>query len=59
MRAFLKIFKALDKALLSYKDGKHGPTLVLLQSNIDEIELKQNLPTLDEFPIIRVNVVEK
>lgn len=53
------MFKGLDKALSAYKDGKHGATLVLIQSNIDESELKQNVPMLDEFPLIKFNVAEK
>lgn len=54
-----KVYKALDKALSAYKDAKHGPTLLLLQSNVDENELKQQVPMLDEFPIIKINVAEK
>lgn len=53
------MYKALDKALSMYKDEKRGATFVMLQSNIDELELKQHVPTLDEFPIIKINVTEK
>jgi hypothetical protein len=45
--------------LSTYKDEKRGATLILLQSNIDEAELKQNAPSLDEFPLIKLNVAEK
>lgn len=55
----VKVYKALDKALSAYKDAKHGPTLIMLQSNVDELELKQNVPMLNEFPLIKVNVAEK
>lgn len=54
-----KLFKSVDKALSAYKDGKHGATIVLLQSNIDETELKQSVPMLDEFALVKINVVEK
>ncbi len=54
-----KAYKALERALSQYKDDKRGPTYLLLQSNIDELELKQTVPILDEFPIIKINVPEK
>jgi hypothetical protein len=45
--------------LAAYKDEKRGATLVLLQSNIDEAELKKNVGALNDFPIVKVNVQEK
>ena len=54
-----KVYKALDRCLASYKDEKRGATLVLLQSNVDEIELKKNVSALNDFPIVKVNVQEK
>jgi hypothetical protein len=49
----------LEKALSAYKDEKRGATFLLLQSNVDEIELKKNVPIIDEFPIIKINVQER
>lgn len=54
-----KIYKALDKVLSAYKEQKRGATMILLQSNLNDSELRQNCPTLDEFPIVRFNVTEK
>lgn len=54
-----KVYKALEKALSAYKDEKRGATFLLLQSNVDEAELKKNVPIIDEFPIIKINVQEK
>ena len=54
-----KIYKALDKALSSYKDEKRGATLIALQSNLVESEFLQNVPALNGFPIIKLNVQEK
>jgi DNA polymerase epsilon subunit 1 len=53
------VYKALERALSSYKDEKRGSTILLLQSNIDEIELKKNVPIIDDFPIIKINVQER
>jgi len=54
-----KIYKAVDRALAAYKDEKRGPTVVLLQSNLKEDELREHMPTFDDFPIIKLNVDEK
>ncbi len=54
-----KVYKALDRCLAAYKDEKRGATLVLLQSNVDDVELKKNVSTLNDFPIVKVNVQEK
>jgi DNA polymerase epsilon subunit 1 len=54
-----KVYKALERSLSAYKDEKRGATMILLQSNIDDTELKENVPTLDEFPIVKFNVAEK
>ena len=56
---FQKVYKALERALSSYKDEKRGSTFLLLQSNVDEMELKKNVPIIDDFPIIRINVQER
>jgi hypothetical protein len=49
----------LERALSAYKDEKRGSTMILLQSNISEAELKENVPILDEFPLVKFNVTEK
>ena len=54
-----KVYKALDRCLSAYKDEKRGATLVLLQSNVDDVELKKNVSSLNDFPIVKVNVQEK
>ena len=54
-----KVYKSLDKSLSAYKDEKRGATILLLQSNIDEAELKKSVPSIDDFPIIKINVQEK
>ena len=54
-----KVYKALDRCLATYKDEKRGATLVLLQSNVDEVELKKNVSALNDFPLVKVNVPEK
>jgi DNA polymerase epsilon subunit 1 len=54
-----KLFKALDRSLSLYKDEKRGSTLLLLQSNIDESTLKANIPLIDDFPIVKINVQER
>ena len=54
-----KVYKALDRSLAAYKDEKRGATLILLQSNIDESELKKQIGALNDFPIVKVNAQEK
>ncbi len=54
-----KVYKALEKSLQMYKDEKRGSTYLLLQSNIDEADLKHSVPILDDFPLIGINVKER
>jgi DNA polymerase epsilon subunit 1 len=54
-----KIYKALDRALAAYKDEKRGATYIALQSNIDDVELRESVPIIDDFPIVKINVKEK
>ena len=54
-----KIYKALERSLSAYKDEKRGATMILLQSNLNEADLKQNCPVLDEFPLVKLHVTEK
>ena len=42
-----------------YKDEKRGATYIALQSNINESEFRTNLPNLDEYPVVKINVKEK
>lgn len=54
-----KVYKALERSLQLYKDEKRGATYLLLQSNVSETELKQNVPILEQFPVIKINVKER
>ncbi|RNA10734.1 DNA polymerase epsilon catalytic subunit A [Brachionus plicatilis] len=54
-----KVYKTLDKIFSAYKDEKRGSTIILLQSNVEELELKENVPRLEDFPIIKFNIAEK
>jgi hypothetical protein len=54
-----KVYKALEKSLQMYKDEKRGSTYLLLQSNIDESDLKHSVPILDDFRLIRINVKKR
>ena len=42
-----------------YKDEKRGSTVILMQSNMDELELRENMPIVDTFPIVKLHIQEK
>lgn len=54
-----KLYKALDRSLSMYKDEKRGSTMIALQSNLNDAELISQVPTLDDFPLVKINIEEK
>ena len=42
-----------------YKDEKRVSTVILMQSNMDELELRENMPIVDTFPIVKLHIQEK
>ncbi|XP_066545416.1 DNA polymerase epsilon catalytic subunit A [Amia ocellicauda] len=52
------IHRALQRALLNYKEERRGPTLIAVQSNWDLRRLAAGMPVLEEFPVVPVHVVD-
>ncbi|KAG2471169.1 DPOE1 polymerase, partial [Polypterus senegalus] len=53
------VYRALQRALLNYKDERRGPTLIAIQSNWDLKRLSSGMPVLEEFPVVPVHVVDE
>ncbi|RXM93467.1 DNA polymerase epsilon catalytic subunit A, partial [Acipenser ruthenus] len=53
------VYRALQRALLNYKDERRGPTLIAVQSNWELRRLAAGMPVLEEFPVVPVHVVDE
>lgn len=49
------MYRQVNRLLQSYKDEKKGPTFVAVQSPLDLGSLASNIPSLSEFPLLRVH----
>ncbi|XP_041095859.1 DNA polymerase epsilon catalytic subunit A [Polyodon spathula] len=53
------VYRALQRALLNYKDERRGPTLIAVQSNWELRRLAAGMSVLEEFPVVPVHVVDE
>ncbi|KAF4795109.1 hypothetical protein TURU_095920 [Turdus rufiventris] len=52
------IYRSVQRLLLGYKDERRGPTLVAVQSNWDLKRLANGIPTIEEFPLVPIRLVD-
>ncbi|KAI1232850.1 hypothetical protein IHE44_0006030 [Lamprotornis superbus] len=52
------IYRGVQRLLLGYKDERRGPTLVAVQSNWDLKRLASRIPTIEEFPLVPIRLVD-
>uniref|UniRef100_A0A8C3Y6J6 DNA polymerase epsilon catalytic subunit n=1 Tax=Catharus ustulatus TaxID=91951 RepID=A0A8C3Y6J6_CATUS len=52
------IYRSVQRLLLGYKDERRGPTLVAVQSNWDLKRLASGIPTIEEFPLVPIRLVD-
>ncbi|XP_015904688.2 DNA polymerase epsilon catalytic subunit A [Parasteatoda tepidariorum] len=50
------VYKGLQKYLMMYKDEKHGPTAVVIQSPISSQDISSLMPSFTEFPLISLHI---
>eukprot|EP00112_Aurelia_sp_Birch-Aquarium-sp1_P000107 Seg1008.10 transcript_id=Seg1008.10/GoldUCD/mRNA.D3Y31 product="DNA polymerase epsilon catalytic subunit A" protein_id=Seg1008.10/GoldUCD/D3Y31 len=48
------LYRAIQRALAGYKDEKRGPTMLLVQSHLDQEHLKSAMPGISEFPVVEM-----
>ncbi|XP_065055976.1 DNA polymerase epsilon catalytic subunit A-like isoform X2 [Rhopilema esculentum] len=48
------LHRAIHRALIGYKEEKRGPTMLLIQSPLDQEHVKSLIPSVSEFPVVEM-----
>eukprot|EP00794_Sanderia_malayensis_P002850 gene2850-3296_t len=52
------LYRAIQRALTSYQEEKRGPTMLLIQSPLDQDHVRSILPVISEFPVVTLPSTE-
>ncbi|EDV21734.1 uncharacterized protein TRIADDRAFT_30078 [Trichoplax adhaerens] len=50
-----RVYRTLIRSLISYKEMRYGPTILLIQSPTDYIKLATYIPAINDFPVASVS----
>uniref|UniRef100_A0A8D8VQ89 DNA polymerase epsilon catalytic subunit n=3 Tax=Cacopsylla melanoneura TaxID=428564 RepID=A0A8D8VQ89_9HEMI len=50
------VYKRLSRALSAYKEEKRGPTMLCLQTRLDNSALTTSMPVLQDFPTVSIHI---